>query len=557
MIESLLRRLHSLLAHKSIAKVHDALSRHRDDPDDPAPGDQLRGLWAANLGQFATAVAEERRRRSGPRPLRGGARRVEVPVDRRRTWKNHFGNLVVQPLELAQARSLDDVKALVARAKEEGLRLRVAGGGYSFSDLVSTTGVLVELAGLRDFALLAPEQLRRPGPAKASYVRVGAGLTIAEINDRLAEHGLALENMPAFDGQAIVGAICTGVHGSGIKLGPLADQVESIELVAGDGAHYQIEPTDGFAAAPFVASAEPKDDAELFYSSVVGLGAMGIVTALTLRVRDQYSLTETRKKLRWSDVKPTMRANADEFAHYELLVNPYASADGHHYCVETCREELTAPPPPNVVPAIRHYLTGLLEGSGLAADLLVWFLGEIPELTPFALDRALDLLAFGDDGYTDVARKVLLLGPTNELQAISAESAVPIDLAEAAVEAVFELAADAAKIGRIYQTAPIGVRFVAGSRHYLAPQYGADPCCMIEMPLLEGTVGGYEILERFEARMRRDFKGRSHWGELHHEHDAGRRLSDEYPQLAAFRRARAKLDPDRIFSNALTERCDL
>jgi L-gulonolactone oxidase len=514
----------------------------------------IRSIWHEDRDEFARVIGARCEAAGGPPALRTRARPRRVNAGKREIWKNHYGNLVVQPIEIARPSTEADVQAIVDDARQKGLKVRVAGGGYSFSDLVATTGVLVELEGLD-----ALDVLGAGVPGNATYVRVGAGNTIATLNAWLASNGLALENMPAFDGQKIVGAICTGVHGSGAKLGPLADQVVSLELVAGDGNRYRIEPSAGFSTTPPPAGVIACNDDDTFYSTVVGLGAMGIVTSVTLHVRPAYRLTETRKRVRWSTLKQRLTTSALVPHNYEVLINPYATG-GDHWCLETTRDVTTNTQDP-AWPKVRHWLAGLAEGSHVAADVLVWFLDKFPQLTPFGLDRALSLLEWDSNGLGGDSTEILLLGPTNDLSAISAEAAVPLDEAVAAIDAMLALAKQAAAVGDIYQTAPVGIRFVAASPHYLAPQY-ADPTsttkvfCMIEMPLLEGTRGAFEILERFEMRMR-DFGGRSHWGELHHEHDARARLSPLFPKIAEFRAVRAKLDPDGVFQNAFTDRCNL
>src|SRR5919201_55377 len=119
-------------------------------------------------------------------------------------------------------------------------------------------------AGSRQEVVDAVQRAAREG---RSIRGVGAGITIHALNRRLAELDLALANLGDVDRQSIAGAIATATHGTGRRLSNISSQVEALELVTGDGSVVEVDGSDP----------------EMLRAARVGLGALGIVTAVTLR----------------------------------------------------------------------------------------------------------------------------------------------------------------------------------------------------------------------------------------------------------------------------------
>ena len=139
-----------------------------------------------------------------------------------------------------------------------GRQVRALGTGHSFNTLADTTGDLVSLAGL--------PRVIEVDTANAS-VTVGAGLTYGELAAELNAAGRALHNLASLPHISVAGACATGTHGSGERNGNLATAVSAVEMVTADG-HLVTVSRDG--------------DPDRFPGTVVGLGAVGIVTRMTL-----------------------------------------------------------------------------------------------------------------------------------------------------------------------------------------------------------------------------------------------------------------------------------
>ena len=127
-----------------------------------------------------------------------------------------------------------------------------------------------------------------------------------------------------------------------------------------------------------------------------------------------------------------------------------------------------------------------------------------------------------------------------------------------AVEKLFEIAESIAVDGEQFLTCPISLRFVKSSEQYMAMQYTGDPAesyvCMIEFPILNGTIGGFEILARIEKEMYK-FEGKPHWGQLNHVGVGGDTLNKLYPKFPLWLTVYKRFCPNGTFQNDFTERC--
>ncbi|MFF8726117.1 FAD-binding protein [Streptomyces sp. NPDC015171] len=160
--------------------------------------------------------------------------------------------------------SLDALRALVAG----GARVRVLGSGHSFNRISDPggDGVLLSIAGL-------PPVLDVDTAART--VRVAGGVRYAELARAVDARGLALPNMASLPHISVAGSVATGTHGSGVGNGPLAAAVREVELLTADGSTVSIGRGD------------PRFD-----GAVTSLGALGVVTALTLDLEPSYTVEQ-------------------------------------------------------------------------------------------------------------------------------------------------------------------------------------------------------------------------------------------------------------------------
>src|SRR5271170_5592285 len=166
---------------------------------------------------------------------------------------NWAGNVTFAAERFHRPASRAELQRLVARST----RVRALGTGHSFNRLADTPGDLVSVAGLP--RLIEVDTAR-------SAVTLSAGLTYGEAAAALQEAGRALRNLASLPHISVGGACATGTHGSGNHNGNLATSVSAVEMVTADG--------------DLVTVSRSAD--RQFPGVVVGLGALGIVTRMTL-----------------------------------------------------------------------------------------------------------------------------------------------------------------------------------------------------------------------------------------------------------------------------------
>jgi FAD-linked oxidoreductase len=383
----------------------------------------------------------------------------------------------------------------------------MAGSGHSFTGAAVTDGVLLLPGGLR--AIHATD----PG---AGLVTVAAGCPLATLNAHLHAHGLALANMGDIDAQTVAGAIQTGTHGTGRDVGGIAAQVAGLELVLADGTITRCGPGD-----------------PLFDAARVGLGALGVLTAVTLRVVPGFLLAAREEPMRWREVLARLDELTSQNEHFEFYWFPHTQR-----CLTKRNNRSDGPARP--LPGWRHRLDDEFLSNtvfGLTCRLGHWFPGVIPTV------NAVAARALGARGYTDAAYRVFT--SPRRVRFKEQEYAVPRDrlagvLAE--VQALF-----ARRDWRI--SFPIEVRVTPGDGVWLSTAYGRDTAYLafhvFHASPHEEYFGDVESVLTAAG-------GRPHWGKLH-TRDAGY-LRAAYPRFGDFLALRDKLDPGRRFGNSYLSR---
>ena len=181
------------------------------------------------------------------------------------SWTNWAGNQTHDVVAVDHPAFLDDLIDVVSSAALNGDRVKAVGSGHSFTGIALTDGRCLVLDRLNRVLDIDPS---------SGLVTVEAGITLAAMNDALADAGLAFPNLGDIDRQTISGAIATSTHGTGAEWGGLATFVEALTLVTADGRARRIDASDP----------------DLLSVARVGLGALGIVADVTLRCVPEFDL---------------------------------------------------------------------------------------------------------------------------------------------------------------------------------------------------------------------------------------------------------------------------
>ncbi|GGQ06228.1 FAD-linked oxidoreductase [Actinomadura coerulea] len=423
------------------------------------------------------------------------------------TWQNWAGNQQAAPRRVAAPRTADEVAAAVRSAAGDGLTVRMTGTGHSFTGAAVAEGVL-----LRPTALTAVRSV----DTATGLVTVEAGLPLHAFNRVLEEHGLALANMGDIQEQTVAGALQTATHGTGRDAAGLASQVAALELVLADGT---------------AARCSREERPDLFAAALAGLGALGVVTAITWRTVPAFLLRAQEAPMKWDEVL----ARVDEFdaanEHFEFYWFPHTEG-----CLTKRNNRVEGPGEP--LSKVRHWLDDqFLSNTVFGAVNRVTH--RAPAATPFV--NGISAKALGARTYSDTSYKVFTSRRTVRFK--EQEYAIP---REALVPALGELRSLFAK--RDWRISfPIEVRLLPSEDAWLSMAHGRKSA-FIAVHVYHRDP--HEDYFRGVEDLLTGFDGRPHWGKLH-TRDAAY-LEKVYPRFGDFRALRDELDPDRRFANPYT-----
>lgn len=193
--------------------------------------------------------------------------------------RNWAGNLAYRAQRLHEPRTLDELREVVTREP----RVRPLGSRHSFTD-VADSRALVSLDHLPGTVEVDPG---------ARTVRVPAGTRYGALAAVLHAGGWAVHNLASLPHISVAGAVATGTHGSGDRSGTLATAVRGLEMVTADGELVTVGAAQEATAGPVGdgSTARLLDDVALD-AVVVGLGLVGVVTAVTLRVEPTFDVAQ-------------------------------------------------------------------------------------------------------------------------------------------------------------------------------------------------------------------------------------------------------------------------
>ncbi len=424
-------------------------------------------------------------------------------------WANWAGDQVCRPAVDLRPASREELAEAIAAAGAAGRKVSVAGSGHSFTEAALTAGTMLHveaLAGVLD---------ADPG---SGLVRVGGGTVLAALNEELARLGLAMENLGDIDSQTIAGAISTGTHGTGARLRNLSAQVEGIELLLADGSSRHLS-----------AATHP----ELLRAARVGIGALGAITAVTLRCVPAFTLRRVDRPEPRDAVLESFQERADAHDHFELFTFPYGEQ-----ALVLERNRVEGPPRPRGRAAtfvndvvIENWALGALSATGRA----------FPDRIP-ALARLADRVASGSET-TD--RSYRVFANERRVRFTEMEYGVPREHGPEAVRRVIEWV----RSNRYPVFFPIEMRVAAGDDASLSPSHQRDTAY-----IAVHQYKGMEWRPYFKAveEIMDEYEGRPHWGKRHFQ--TAETLARRYPAWAEYQAARDELDPQRVFSNEYAER---
>lgn len=185
---------------------------------------------------------------------------MPTPSTPRTNWA---GNLTYHADQLYQPTSVEELQQIMLKCP----KLRALGSRHSFNAIADSLTNQVSLEHLDSIAV----------DAAARTVTVGAGVRYGTLAPVIDKQGFALHNLASLPHITVAGAIATATHGSGVHNKNLSSAVSALELVNADGK---------------VIYLSREKDGDNFLGSVVALGALGIVTRVTLDLQPRYDMAQ-------------------------------------------------------------------------------------------------------------------------------------------------------------------------------------------------------------------------------------------------------------------------
>jgi L-gulonolactone oxidase len=348
-----------------------------------------------------------------------------------------------------------------------------------------------------------------------------AGTPLHVLNDRLHGLGLALHNMGDIDRQTVAGAVATGTHGTGGRWASLSAQVAGLDIVIGDGSLIRARP-DGTS-----------EEAAMFAAARVGLGALGVVTAVTFMVEPAFALEAVEEPMSWSRFVDTFDELADDNHHAEAYWFPHTDR------MLTKRNNRTLDDL-RPLSRVRSYVD-----DELLSNTVFGALNRVGNAAPRAIGaiNRVSSRALTARTYTDVSHRVFTASRRVVFREM--EYAVPRAVG---MQALTEARSLIERRGwRV--SFPVEIRHAPSDDVWLSTAYDRDTVYLaFHMNAQTDHTAYFSGVEE----VLRSYDGRPHWGKLHTRSVAD--LAPTYPRFDDFVALRDRADPDRLFTNAHLDR---
>ncbi|MBB1021357.1 FAD-binding protein [Dietzia sp. E1] len=434
-------------------------------------------------------------------------------------WQNWAGNVLATPSERRAPTTVAEVSDVVTAAAERGDRVKCVGAGHSFTPAAATDGVLVSLDDLTGIESIVPTR-DAAGRVDGADVTVWAGTRLHRLGPLLWDLGLAQQNLGDFAEQSLAGAVSTGTHGTGCGAPGLPATVVGLQLVTADGS---------------VLSCSPTSHPEVFEAARLGLGALGIITKMTIRCVPAFALRAEERPWTLSAALQDLEGFARSADHAEFFWFP-------HTDTITVKRNTRLPGDTELRPVgrVRELVSDEFL-SNEAFDALCRAATRRPALTPrlnrFA-SRALSARGFTDRSYR-------VFASPRRVRFREMEYAVPIG----AASGVLRDLRDTIDRSGVVTPFPVEVRFAAADDVWMSTAHHREVCYI--------AVHQYHRMDHTELfRLAESIflasGGRPHWGKMHTRTAAD--LSTMVERFDDFVSVRDRLDPDRLFGNEYTER---
>ena len=419
-----------------------------------------------------------------------GAHAAQPPGQLSTPWRNWSGGVIANPAGRFSPSSEQQLADFLATTTGQ---LRPVGSGHSFTPLVPTDGHLLVLDQLT--GLLSHD-------SSANTATFAAGTRLGDMGAPLAQIGQAAINLPDIDRQTLAGATSTATHGTGIDFKCLSGYVTELRLIAPDGEIHDLNSH----SAP-----------EMFDAARVALGALGVVTRITMQNTSQYRLKQTSWVDKTTDLLKDFDRRASTHRHFELF--PLVHSD---YSMALATDETDEP--------INNPPQSPEEEAGLELAMRGWM--KVP---PGLRGPLVNALAEQIEPSERVDESYKILTNIRNTRFNEMEYSVPLHNGAACLQEILKTIADK----NIDVVFPLEYRYVSRDDTMLSMSSGDEDHAAISVHRIaqEDYRPYFDVIEPIFWK----YGGRPHWGKVHTL--GASQLSQLYPRFEEFQAIRQQMDP--------------
>uniref|UniRef100_A0A674G9D5 L-gulonolactone oxidase n=1 Tax=Taeniopygia guttata TaxID=59729 RepID=A0A674G9D5_TAEGU len=468
-------------------------------------------------------------------------------------FRNWAGTHGCCPELFFQPGSLQEIRQILALARQRGKRVKVVGGGHSPSDIACSDGFMIHMGKMNRVLQVDEEKLQ---------VTVEGGILLSELHRELDKHGMALGNLGAVSEVTAAGVIGTGTHNTGIQHGILPTQVVALSLLLASGRVLRCSAdgsgsiSGGSGSVSVSGGADDADDADddeddddddvgvseaegraLFGAARLHLGALGVVLSVTFQCVPKFRLREVAFPSTLTQVLDQLEEHLQNSQFFRFLWFP------HTENVRIIYQDPTAQAPRSSSSWFWDYAVGyhLLQ-------FLLWLSTFFPRLVVW-INRIYFRLLFSSRT-ENVDQSHRIFNYECRFRQHVQDWAIPIGKTR---EALLELKAELDRNPGIGAHFPVEIRFCRRDEIPLSPCFRRDSCyinVLMYRPYgKEAPRGRYWGI--YEGIMRRH-GGRPHWAKAHS--CTRKDFLEMFPEFPKFCALREKLDPAGIFLNSYLEK---
>jgi alditol oxidase len=417
----------------------------------------------------------------------------EQPGARRTNWS---GNYTYSTDRLHQPQTVEEVQQVVKGCS----KLRALGARHSFNGIADSTENQISLAHLNQIALNRGSRT----------VTVGGGVTYSQLAPYLESQGYALHNLASLPQISVAGAIATATHGSGNKNGNLATAVSGLEVVTADGE---------------VRVLSRERDGDRFQGAVVNLGAIGVVTKVTLDVQPTFQVAQVVYE----------NLSMDQLEHHleEIFAGGYSVSlftdwQNHRISQVWVKRRVQPGSPPEFAPE--------LLGAKLATR-------KLHPLPGHSAESCTEQMGIPGPWYERLPHFRINFTPSSGAE-LQSEYLIPREKGYQAILAVEQLRDHVTPHLLISEVRTIEADRLWTSTAYQRPSMGIHFTWKPEWPAVKS------VLPMIEASLA-PFGARPHWGKLFTM--AAPQIKPLYPEMSQYQGLMAHYDPQGKFRNRFLE----